>query len=639
MRALLDTNIIIHRESIQATNYSIGLLYYWLDKLHYEKLIHPLSIKELRKANNSSQQSIYDARLDAYTQMKTVAPQTEEFKSILFNAQRTENDIVDNQLLFEVYCGRADILITEDRKMREKASLLGIADKVFSINSFVYKMTSENPELIEYKALSVKKVFFGEVNVNNPFFDTFRAAYSGFNEWFSKKSNEEAYICYNDKEAILGFLYLKTEFQDENYSDITPPFLPKKRLKVGTFKVESSGFRLGERFVKIIFDNAIERKVDEIYVTLYTDREELRALKSLLEKWGFFEFGKKINDNNKELVMVKKIGSYNWDQTPRYNFPNIRYDHKKLFLPIKAEHHTRLFPDSKLSNEIDILGGNEPQKYALQKVYVSFSFARNMLPGDLLLIYRIGTTPGRKGYESVVSTLCIVDGFKSDFSSEKEYLDYCENRTVFSKEELRDFWKFKNGKLLVLRLIVVKELTKKVQLSFLWDKGIVEPPYGPRPFDQMTDEQFDSIIEASKTNVFFQGVDTKNATIMLSIKPKYVDQIFSGRKKYEFRRRLAGASIDTILIYETSPISKVVGEAKVIRTISLPKRELWSITKMESGLTKEEYEQYYSESEMAYAYELGEVVIYDRPRPLSDFGIEQAPQSFVYVNRKHLELN
>lgn len=44
MRALLDTNIIIHRESMQATNYSIGQLYYWLDKLHYVKLIHPYTI-------------------------------------------------------------------------------------------------------------------------------------------------------------------------------------------------------------------------------------------------------------------------------------------------------------------------------------------------------------------------------------------------------------------------------------------------------------------------------------------------------------------------------------------------------------------------------------------------------------------
>ena len=83
MKALLDTNIIIHRETMQATNYTIGKLYYWLDKLHYEKLLHPYSVSELRKANNEQQQKLYDARLSAYTQMKCVAPQPADFTALL----------------------------------------------------------------------------------------------------------------------------------------------------------------------------------------------------------------------------------------------------------------------------------------------------------------------------------------------------------------------------------------------------------------------------------------------------------------------------------------------------------------------------------------------------------------------------
>jgi len=30
-----------------------------------------------------------------------------------------------------------------------------------------------------------------------------------------------------------------------------------------------NGFRLGERFLKIIFDNALKQKVEEIYVTIF----------------------------------------------------------------------------------------------------------------------------------------------------------------------------------------------------------------------------------------------------------------------------------------------------------------------------------------------------------------------------------
>lgn len=291
MRALLDTNIVIHRENIRATNLSIGQLFHWLDVLHYEKLIHPYTVEELRKYSNEQMQALYDAKLASYTQMKSVAAQTASFIELLNDSPKTDNDRIDNQLLFELYCGRADILITEDRKMRLKAEKLGIADKVFTINAFITKATSENPTLIDYKALSVRKECFGNVDVSNPFFDTFRDAYPDFEKWFSRKCDEEAYICRNDKGGILGFLYLKTEDERENYSDITPVFKPMRRLKVGTFKVEASGFRLGERFIKIIFDNAIERHLNEIYVTLFMDRPELKALYDLLIRWGFDKYG------------------------------------------------------------------------------------------------------------------------------------------------------------------------------------------------------------------------------------------------------------------------------------------------------------------------------------------------------------
>ncbi len=68
------------------------------------------------------------------------------------------------------------------------------------------------------------------------------------------------------------FSYLKIENERESYHDINPQFQPKKRLKIGTLKVELNGFRLGERFLKIVFDNAIAQRVDEVYVTIFPIR-------------------------------------------------------------------------------------------------------------------------------------------------------------------------------------------------------------------------------------------------------------------------------------------------------------------------------------------------------------------------------
>ena len=115
--------------------------------------------------------------------------------------------MIDDCLLFEVYSNRVDILITEDRRLRNKAIKLGLSDRVFSINAFISAATAENPSLIEYKMLAVEKTYFGNVDLTDSFFDSFRIAYPGFDKWFARKCDEEAYICNTDAGKVLGFLY------------------------------------------------------------------------------------------------------------------------------------------------------------------------------------------------------------------------------------------------------------------------------------------------------------------------------------------------------------------------------------------------------------------------------------------------
>ena len=504
MRALLDTNIIIHRENTIVTSRTIGQLFYWLDKLHCEKLIHPLSMNELRKLRNPQMQALYDAKLSAYTQMQTIARQTDEYITKLNDTPKTDNDKIDNQLLFEVYCGRADILITEDRRLRNKAYRVGLSSKVFSIDAFISKCTTENPDLLDYKALSVKKVRFGEVDISDHFFDTFRNAYLGFDNWFARKCDEEAYICRNDKSEILGFLYLKTEDETENYADITPSFCAKRRLKIGTFKVESTGFRLGERFIKIIFDNAIERGLDEIYVTLFLDRPELVALYDLLTKWGFFEYGTKTSNGSTETVLVKKLGIFDPNKTVIENYPNLNLDKNKYILPILPQYHTSLFPDSALYREREInIVGDVAHRYALQKAYITWADC-SAKPGDIILFYRMGDSSPKK-YSSVLTTVGVVDCIVRNFRTEDEFLAYCNNRTVFPKESLQDFWRGHRYNLSVVKFVFVKSFSKKVNLEFLWNNGIIAAPNGPRPFTKITNEQFEMIMKESNTEIHTIG--------------------------------------------------------------------------------------------------------------------------------------
>ena len=166
----------------------------------------------------------------------------------------------------------------------------------------------------------------------------------------------------------------------------------------------------------------------------------------------------------------------------------------------------------------------------------------------------------------------------------------------------------------------------------MWKSGIVEYYSGPRPFDEISDENFKKIIDESGTKLFKDTPDTQ-AKIMLSIKPKYVEEIMAGRKKYEYRKRLAGESVKKIYIYETSPISKVVGEVDVEGVLTIPKDQLWEKTKYRSGISFEEYNEYFSCSDIGNAYILGKVTKYETPKSLESFGVSQPPQSFVYVNQ------
>lgn len=122
--------------------------------------------------------------------------------------------------------------------------------------------------------------------------------------------------------------------------------------------------------------------------------------------------------------------------------------------------------------------------------------------------------------------------------------------------------------------------------------------------------------------------------ILLSVNPEYVDKIFAGSKKYEFRKRLANRTVDKIIIYSTMPVMKVVGEVQVIKTISASPTALWEHTKKFAGISREKYRKYFKGCKVAHAYQLGEAMRYDSPKNLSEFNVNLPPQSFIYLPTK-----
>ncbi|CDE18126.1 f-type H+-transporting ATPase alpha chain [Eubacterium sp. CAG:841] len=119
--------------------------------------------------------------------------------------------------------------------------------------------------------------------------------------------------------------------------------------------------------------------------------------------------------------------------------------------------------------------------------------------------------------------------------------------------------------------------------------------------------------------------------ILISINPEHVQNIIAGIKKYEYRKIAAKQDISSIIIYETTPIKRIVAEAEIIDVLELPPEELWNQTKNESGISKAFFDKYFDNRTVAYAYKLGKIRVYDTPKTLMDYGVKAAPQSFVYV--------
>ncbi len=119
--------------------------------------------------------------------------------------------------------------------------------------------------------------------------------------------------------------------------------------------------------------------------------------------------------------------------------------------------------------------------------------------------------------------------------------------------------------------------------------------------------------------------------VILSIRPEYIEKIFTGLKKYEFRKHLAKENVDIIFLYCTAPVSKIVGTAVIEERLSSAPSTLWEQTKEFAGITRAKYREYFFGYKKAYAYKLGKVERFKTEKTLEEIKLSTAPQSFVYV--------
>lgn len=336
---------------------------------------------------------------------------------------------------------------------------------------------------------------FNKIDLNDPFFYSLKKDYPTFEKWFNKKSieNKSAFILKNN--GIKGFLFLKKE--EGIVDDITPSLDSKKWLKVGTFKVDAHGTKLGERFIKIMLDIALEKNYDGLYVTIF---EKHQLLIELLKVYGFILHGAKGNEN----VYIK---TFDIQQNNIYkDYPKFNKNNNKYLLAIEPEYHTKLLPDSKLKTEKDIRYKNISYTNSIQKVYLSKNWGlKKCCKGDIIVMYRT-TEPGKKAeYTAVATSILVVDRVDkvNVFKTFECFYDYCKKYTALSKIEIKDYWesenKYKQKNSYVLKATYNIALNNRITRHNLIEKiGIERDQYWG--FIKLEDQEFFDILRYGGIN-------------------------------------------------------------------------------------------------------------------------------------------
>lgn len=125
--------------------------------------------------------------------------------------------------------------------------------------------------------------------------------------------------------------------------------------------------------------------------------------------------------------------------------------------------------------------------------------------------------------------------------------------------------------------------------------------------------------------------------ILLSIKPEYTEKIFSGAKKYEFRKQKPKSTIERVFVYECHPSKNVVGWFTVKNVLSGSPKKIWEKCKDLSGIEKKEFFTYCNGKRLVHAFEIDEIFKFDIPvNPFEICSNFKPPQNFTYLDNSSI---
>ncbi len=127
--------------------------------------------------------------------------------------------------------------------------------------------------------------------------------------------------------------------------------------------------------------------------------------------------------------------------------------------------------------------------------------------------------------------------------------------------------------------------------------------------------------------------------LLLSIRPKFAEKIFSGEKTIELRRIPPKVEMnDLVVVYVSSPVKAIWGIFVVECIEESDLVTFWEKNKARTGVSETEYLNYFEGTEKVYGIKLKDPLLSDHPIPLNEIRRDSPgfhpPQLYRYLNKE-----
>lgn len=441
--------------------------------------VHEASLLDVARDKNAARRKITESKIDKFEVLRGVPTPEQAELERRFGPIAKHNDLIDCALLFALEQGVVTFLVTQDEGLQQRAKTHGLAGRVFSVEEAVeWLRQAYEPKSVILPYIEDRHCY--EIRTDDPIFDTLRADYPPFDDWFRDKCVKTHRKCW--RLAIGGETAGLLIWKDEHPGESTATFPGRKILKICTFKV-SDRF-LGEKFGELLLKQALwfaqSNRYQVIYVTVY---QHHAILISLLEEFGF---RRTLGDAavGEELQYEKALGFGPIAEIgdpltlDRQLYPRFVDDMRVriLCVPIRPEYHKSLFPEKCEFVRPTLFGVSDATRTpgnTIRKIYLCRSSIKKMTAGDVLLFYM--SKDQEYLYSQTMATVGVVAGV-ADSSDIGDLSQRTAKRSVFTDDALRAMLTEKSTPLKVIDFLLVGHFEQPVPWKELKALGVLKAP-------------------------------------------------------------------------------------------------------------------------------------------------------------------